>query len=95
MKSYAAQKADQALEELLKDAPLEERLTNAWVHLNIADNEHFVEDANEVREALREIKGAFASDDQEAKATSIRRAIAAILEEFGASEALRHICDDR
>ncbi len=94
MKSYAAQQADQALEELVKDAPLEERLKNAWAHLNMADNEHFVEDAHEVREALRDVKSAFDVGDQEAKATSIRRAIGAILEEFGASEAMKHIRDD-
>ena len=75
------------MEELVKEAPLEERLNSAWLHLNTASGEHFVEDANDVEAALEEVRKAFSAGDLTDKATAIRRVIEAVFVEYGANDA--------
>jgi hypothetical protein len=94
MKIYAGQKAQQAMEALIEDKPLADRLNLARTHLGFADNEHFIEDASEVREAIRAMKESFKDSDIQAQARAVASVIEAIFEECGASEAIQNLNRD-
>lgn len=94
MKHYAVQKAQQALRELLKDAPLEERLNRAWSYLLAIDEKFFIEDADRVARAMKELTTAFDEKHElPKKASAVGHTIEAIFEEFGATEAMRKMAD--
>ena len=91
MKHYLGQKAQQALEELVKEDSLQNRLQAARLHTIIANNEHFIEDAEGVREALREIDAAFAGDNLVIQGQAISRFIEEVFQEYGANETLERL----
>jgi hypothetical protein len=50
MHAYVVQKAQQALTALTRDAPLEDRISEAWAHFHTtSESQHFIEMPPEVR----------------------------------------------
>ena len=90
MENYLAQKADQALEELCKEASSERRFQRVLMHLEPLAKAHFLDTAPAaVAEAMKRLVAAKSSPDDDEKAFAVRRAITTILEAWGHQEGLR------
>ena len=86
MKGYIAQKADKALEALVSDKPLLERLAEAHSHFQLvtADEGFFLNSAPEnVRDAIRSFVLVDVEKNTAEAAQACKDAIAAVLEQRG------------
>jgi hypothetical protein len=80
MDIYIRQKADQAFEELLKDAPLVERLKMARAHLLSVCSDHYYGSASEpVVEALKAVWDLVPDAPWPEKASKVRAAITEVI----------------
>lgn len=86
MRYNSAQKAQQALTELTKEGPLEERLHNALGHLTMAGGRNYAEDSSEIIEAYQKATNGARCNNLDTLATGIREMIEAIFTEEGANE---------
>lgn len=74
MEIYVVQKAIQALDALSGEGSLKERLAEAWVHLGGYSDDHWLQDAQDVKEAYRhafEVRDAGSLADEAAALSSI------------------------
>ena len=86
VEGYIAQQADEALEVLLSDKPLPERLAEAHSHFQLvtADEKFFLDSAPEnVRDAIRTFVLLDVEKNTAEAARACKDAIAAVLEERG------------
>ena len=84
MDQFVAQKADQALQELLTDLPLARRIRVALMHLSHVTNDHYIEGCPPVvQDALRKARGCEATTDLGEQGRVVYTAISRILEAWG------------
>lgn len=84
MEMYMAQKAQQALEELCKDAPLIERLKGARMHLIMVSSEnYFASCPADIVEAMQGCLDGNLETDLDSVVMRLRAAIELIFEEAG------------
>ncbi len=89
---YMTQKALDGLQELGMTGSLSERLSLAWGQLASVNDDYFLEDAAEIREAFREASVAFKGDDLIVQSEKVQSIIFRIFRERGFSDAvtMRH-----
>ena len=85
MEAYIAQKADQALEALVSDKPLLERLAAAHSHFQLVTNDEFFLDSapENVRDAIRSFVLLDVAKHTAEAARACKDAIAVVLEQRG------------
>ena len=84
MEQYIGQKAQQALEALTTDKPLEERLVEARMHLSFVTGDHYLQSATaEVQQYLGAVRDIAEGEPLPDAARKIREAIETIFEQWG------------
>jgi hypothetical protein len=84
MERYIAQKAQQALEALTTDEPLEQRLKTARMHFSFVTIEHYLRSApSEVRQYLGAIQAIADDEPLPDVARKVREAIGTVFEQLG------------
>jgi hypothetical protein len=84
MENYIVQKAQQALEALTTDEPLEDRLRTARMHLSIVTDDHYLKTApSDVQLYLGAVRDIPEAEPWPDMARTIREAIETIFEAWG------------
>ena len=84
MQNYIAQKAQQALEALTTDQPLEERLRTARMHFSLVTSDHYLQDAPaDVQQYLAAVRDIPDGEPWPDTARKIREAIETVFEAWG------------